>query len=197
MSSKPSRCHGSRKWESMMVVLKAPHRNDQLLKMHCAPFRTEPNCSTPWKWKAEWKKKTAIRRDFGLEWPASSNWIYHRSWLGWDISWLNTLNHRPCSEEESADWWHNSEKPEHFETGSLILGIFVAKVPEGETGVVLPCSSSSIWQGFRWRFKMMWCRLWLWYLDVLSKLAEDRESRPDRLLRTRIPLRDSWIVNYS
>lgn len=141
--------------------------------------------------------KTAIRRDFGLEWPASSNWIYHRSWLGWDISWLNTLNHPQCSEEESADWWHNREKPEHSEFRSLIIGIFVAKVPEGETGVVLPCSSSSIWQGFRWRFKMMWCRLWLWYLDILSKLAEDRESRPDRLLRTRIPLRDFGIVNYS
>lgn len=121
--------------------------------------------------------KTAIRRGFGSEWPASSNWIYHHSSLEWDISWLNMLNNHRWSEKEIADWLHNREKPEHSKLRCLIFWIFVAMVPEGKAGVVRPCSSS-IWQGFRLRFKIMWWGLSLWHLDVLLKLGEHKESRP-------------------
>lgn len=60
-----------------MVVLKAAHGNDELVKMPRAPLRTEANWVTALLLRhchtGRVDGKTAVHRDFRLERPATSN----------------------------------------------------------------------------------------------------------------------------
>lgn len=197
MSSKTSRCHGNRKWESMMVVLIAAHRYDQLFKMHRAPFRTEPNCSAHWRCKASvaplslslggmggWTEKQPFGEISGWnDQHHPTGFIIAHRWDGMladSTCWIAVG--APRKRVQSDTNTYTTEKNHNIRNWMSDILNTCCKGPR--RGDWCGASSSSIWQGFSFRFKMMWWRLSLWYLDVLSKLAEDRESRPDPMLHT-------------
>lgn len=136
----------------MVVVLKAAHGNDELVKMPRAPLRTEPNwvtalllchCHTD-----RVDGKTAVHRDFRLERPATSN----RSSLGW-ISADSTCWITVCAQRKRALAETNQERRKWR---SDILNVRYSRPRLGRGG---RCGASMLLlqqvAGFQMKVKMM------------------------------------------